>query len=141
MALALFCLHFCLPFPLISLPTLPLLLEFPAASGLSVPTNKNYFSAIKSHFQASSIPVLPFLSPHLALAISSLEKNSPSSFPTKPIFSPSQLIAHFFCLSSLPLHAHYHVAFSFSFLVMLRISNIAPSSSSSSLAGGCLSFF
>jgi hypothetical protein len=26
-------------------------------------------------------------------------------------------------------------------LVMLRISNIAPSSSSSSLAGGCLSFF
>jgi hypothetical protein len=129
MALALFCHHFSLPFPLVSLPTLLTFLEFLAASGLYVPTIKNYFSAVKSHFRAASIPILPFLSPHLALAISSLEKNSPPSLPSKPVFTPSQLIALFSRLSTLPLHALYRVAFSF--LAMLRISNNAPSSSSS----------
>jgi hypothetical protein len=84
-----------------------------------VPTIKNYFSAVKSHFWAASISTLPFLSPHLALAISSLEKNSPPSLPPKPVFKPSQIIALFTCLSTLPLHAFYRVAFSFSFLAML----------------------
>jgi hypothetical protein len=84
----------------------------------NMPTIKNFFSAIKSYFRASSIPVLPFLSQHLALAISSLEKNSPPSLPSKPIFSPPQLIALFSRLSSLPLHALYRVAFSFSFLAI-----------------------
>jgi hypothetical protein len=64
-------------------------------------------------------------------SITSLEKNAPPSSPSKPIFSPSQLLRLLHSTSALPLHALYHVAFSFAFLAMLRISNLAPSSSSS----------
>jgi hypothetical protein len=97
----------------------------------SVHTIKNYISSIKSHFRSSSIPVQVFSSPQLLLSIVSLEKNSPTSPPFKPIFTPSQLLFRLHSTSSLPLHTIYHVAFSFAFLAMLGISNLAPSTSSS----------
>jgi integrase len=130
-ALALFCLRFSLPFHNLTLPSLLSFLQFLSASGLSPPTIKNYFSSVKSYFAACSIPTEVFLSPQLSLSLSSLEKNTPPSAIVKPIFSPSQLIALFSSLSILPLHALYRVAFSFAFLAMLRISNLAPPSSSS----------
>jgi hypothetical protein len=70
-----------------------------------------------------------FDSPSLVASITSLEKNVPPSSPSKPIFSPSQFVRLLHSTSSLLLHALYHVAFSFDFLAMLRISNLAPSSS------------
>jgi integrase len=106
-------------------------IHFLSLNSLQVPTIKNYISSIKSRFRSSSLSCGVFDSPSLAASITSLEKNAPPSSPSKPIFSPSQFLRLLHSTSSLPLHALYHVAFSFAFLAMLRISNLAPSSSSS----------
>jgi hypothetical protein len=129
--LALFCLHFHIPFPNVSLPVLLSFLQFLTLNSLSVPTIKNYLSSIKSKFRQLGLPLSVFSSPQLSLFITSLEKNSPTVLPLKPIFTPSQLLALLLRTSSLPLHALYHAAFSLAFLAMLHISNIAPPTSSS----------
>jgi hypothetical protein len=72
-----------------------------------------------------------FSSPQLSLFITSLEKNSPTVLPHKPIFTPSQLLFLLLRTSSLPLHALYRSAFSLAILAMLRISNLVPPTSSS----------
>jgi hypothetical protein len=54
-----------------------------------------------------------------------------SFFSFQTYFTPSLFVHLLHSTSSLPLDTLYHVAFSFAFLAMLRISNLAPSSSSS----------
>jgi hypothetical protein len=130
-ALALFCLALSVPFPYISVPTLLSFLEFLHFSGLAVPTIKTYFSSIKARFRVASLPLQPFSSPYLALAFISLEKTSPPSVSHVPVFTHPQLIRLILTCSSLPLHPLYSAAFSFAFLAMLLISNLAPSSPSS----------
>jgi hypothetical protein len=125
-----FCDYLSLPFPSFYLPVLLSFLEFLYFNWPSVPTIKNYVSSIRSRFQASSISLAPFHSPHLALALSSFEKNAPFLSVSKPIFSPSQLLCLLRAASTLPLAPLYSVAYSYAFFAMLRVSNLAPSSCS-----------
>jgi hypothetical protein len=92
-----------------------------------------------SHYLSSGFPVVSFLhssrfdlslflSPHLSLAFTSLEKNAPPVVPYKPIFSPPQLLLLFKAAWDLPLAPLYVYAFSIAFLATLHISNLAPSS-------------
>jgi hypothetical protein len=71
-ALALFCVYYDVPFPLINIHTLLSFIEFLLCSNLSVPTVKNYVCSIKSHFKANNVCVEVFSSHHLTLALSSL---------------------------------------------------------------------
>jgi hypothetical protein len=90
-ALAIFCLYYALQFPLITLHVLLSFIEFLLDSSLSVPTIKNYISAIKSSFKLHNVPIQPFLSPQLTLTLASLNKNWVPNLSLKPVISPFQL--------------------------------------------------
>jgi hypothetical protein len=95
-------------------------LDFLSINSLSVPTIKNSTLLSTLVFVSASLQLQAFTSAPVLSSIISLETSSPSSLPSKPIFSPPQLLQ---AASFLPLHAFYQAAFSFAFLAMLRISN------------------
>jgi integrase len=105
-------------------------IEFLSDSSLSVPTIKNYISAIKSSFKLHNVPIQPFLSPQLTLTLASLNKNWVPNLSLKPVISPFQLTKIIAYASKFPLNPIYNVAYIFGFMAMLRISNLAPTSPS-----------
>jgi hypothetical protein len=72
--------------------------------------------------------VAVFDSPQCTLTLSSLSKNWTPSITFKPVFSPQQLSRLVARASTLPLDIFYKAAFIFAYMVLLRISNIAPHS-------------
>jgi integrase len=105
-------------------------IEFLADNHLAPPTIRNYISSIKSNFNSVGLCVSAFNSPHISLALLSLSKNWVPNVSLKLVFTPSQFIQHIIHSSRLPLHIFYKSAFIFSFMALLRISNVAPPSPS-----------
>jgi integrase len=129
--LALFALFYDVSFPSVSIPTILSFIEFLADNHYAAPTIHTYISSIKSKFNSVGLSVSGFFSPQVSLALISLSKNWVPNVSLKPVFSPSQFLKLILQSSSLPLHVFYKVSFIFSFMALLRISNLAPPSSAS----------
>jgi hypothetical protein len=128
---AMFCLFYDLPFPKVDTFTLLAFVEFLVDSDLGPSTIKNYISTIKSYFSIFNISVHSFQAHQLTLALTSLTQNSPTTVSCKPVLSPHQFKVFLIRSTFLPLSKFYNIAYIFGYLGLLRISNIAPKSSSS----------
>jgi integrase len=127
-ALAIFCLYHDVAFPGVSVFTVLAFIEFLNDNGISVPTIKNYISAVKSMFKLHNVACNAFDSPQISLALMSLTKNSIPSSVVKPILSPHQFALIINQTLRFPLHLFYKISFLFGFFALLRISNVAPAS-------------
>jgi hypothetical protein len=128
--LAMFCLFYDLPFPQVDTFTLLAFVEFLVDSDLGRATIKIYISSITSYFSIFNISIHPFQSHQLTLALTSIT-NSPTMVSCKPVLSPQQFKVFLIRSNFLPLSKFYNIAYRFGYLGLLRISNIAPKSSSS----------
>jgi hypothetical protein len=125
-AMAVFCLYHDIPFPGVSVFTILAYIEFLFDNGISVPTIKNYVSALKSMFKLHNVSHGPFDSPQVSLALLSLTKNTIPAPINKPILAPHQFCSLVNQTVRFPLHLFYKISFLFGYFALLRISNVAP---------------
>jgi integrase len=124
--MAVFCLYHDIPFPGVSVFTILAYIEFLFDNGISVPTIKNYVSALKSLFKLHNVSHGPFDAPQVSLALLSLTKNTIPPPINKPILAPHQFCSLVNQTVGFPLHLFYKISLLFGYFALLRISNVAP---------------
>jgi integrase len=123
--LAVFCIFYDLPFPIVSVLTLLTFVEFLADNNLSPATISNYLSSCKSKFKSMGLAIENFNNHLLKLSIRSLYKNAVVKYKKKYIVNIEQFQQLILAMQDHPLYVFYKMAMLLGFLGMFRISNVA----------------